>query len=180
MNPVSGIEFDTLLRGCNPLTEKALVKNAASEDVYDEDGNLLKMGRGAYKDFTFSADKSVSLLARGNKRIEAAHDRAVRRVAALIEKNCGFFRKVDETTGKTVTIKPNKLVMARFNHYESRENEPQLHSHLIVMNLALCEDGKWRSVEYGKALMNKKYLGQITRWLRNCGNWGTESKIRFV
>ena len=60
-------------------------------------------------------------------------------------------------------MKTDNLVMARFNHYESRELDPQLHSHIVLMNLTKGDDGKWRSIETGDIYKNQLYIGQTYR-----------------
>jgi hypothetical protein len=38
------------------------------------------------------------------------------------------------------------LLMAQFDHYTSRESDPQLHTHCFVLNLAPRRDGSWGAV----------------------------------
>ena len=110
---------------------------------------------------TFSAPKSVSIMSYVDPRIEEAHNRAVEKTIGELERNYSHTRVFVD--GESQTIKTNNLCMARFNHYESRELDPQLHSHVVVMNLTKGEDEKWRSLETGDLYKNQLYIGQCYR-----------------
>ena len=158
--PVLKTEFDTVINGFD-LASNALVKNAGSDDIKDESGNVIKNGRTAYIDLTFSAPKSVSILSYKDRRIEDAHNRAVEATIAELEKRYSYTRKVVD--GEVRITQSDNLCMARINHYESRELDPQLHSHIVLMNLTHGDDGKWRSIEAGKIYQDQLYLGQYFR-----------------
>ena len=129
-------------------------------DTKDENGETI-IGRRAYNDLTFSAPKSVSLLSHVDPRIEAAHNRAVERTIKEIERHYAHTRVSQE--GEMRTVRTDNMVIARFNHYESRELDPQLHSHCVLMNLTQGEDGKWRSIETGDLFKNQLYSSQYYR-----------------
>ncbi len=97
-------------------------------------------------DLTFSVPKSVSILAllgedeRIFKAIETATDRVlegIEREQAKTRVRKGDVLKVERT---------GNLVVARFLHDISREGDPQLHTHCVVMNATLRQDGQWRSL----------------------------------
>lgn len=98
-------------------------------------------------DLTFSAPKSVSVAAEvgGDKRVFAAHEKAVKAALGWIEKNSSAYRKRGflgvSTRGS------NNLVVALFQHDTSRNKDPQLHTHAVVANATLRDDGKWASLE---------------------------------
>ena len=46
-----------------------------------------------------------------------------------------------------------------FRHETSREQDPQLHSHCVVINATQLEDGKWQSLSNEEVLNNQKLLG---------------------
>ena len=80
----------------------------------DLDGNIEhRPGR----DVTLSAPKSVSLMAMvgGDDRIVDAHDRAVGRTLAWIEKNAIETRMQDRATGAMVRVGDQKMVAATFS-----------------------------------------------------------------
>jgi conjugative relaxase-like TrwC/TraI family protein len=116
--------------------------------------------RRAATDFTFSAPKSVSLtaLVGGDTRLEVAHRTAVEKTLALIEARYAQTRIT--TDGKVATVETGNLVVAEFDHIESRELDPHLHTHALVMNLTQM-GGKWYSTSNDRIFQNKKHLGTI-------------------
>ena len=117
--------------------------------------------RRAATDFTFSAPKSVSVaaLVQGDSRITQAHHTAVDRALQVLEERYAQTRVTTEIGRHTVQT--GNLIAAIFPHGTSREAEPQLHSHCVVMNATQLEDGRWYSFSNDSAIMNKKLLGQI-------------------
>jgi conjugative relaxase-like TrwC/TraI family protein len=97
-------------------------------------------------DLTFSAPKSVSMLALMGKdeRILTAVEKATDKALAMIERGHAQARLT--RGGITQFEKTGKLVVARFLHDLSREGDPQLHTHCVVMNITQRADGKWRSL----------------------------------
>ncbi|MBF4180368.1 conjugative transfer relaxase/helicase TraI [Lelliottia nimipressuralis] len=95
-------------------------------------------------DLTFSAPKGVSMaiLIGGDKKLLDAHNRAVeitmREVESLVT------ARLTEN-GKTETVSTGTMVAALFNHDTSRDLEPQIHTHALVLNATFTE-GKWRSL----------------------------------
>ena len=97
-------------------------------------------------DLTFSVPKSVFLLALMGKdeRIVPAIEKATDRVLSQIEQAHAKARVAEK--GEVQYLSTGHLVVARFLHELSREGDPQLHTHCVVMNLTLRPDGKWRSL----------------------------------
>ncbi len=117
--------------------------------------------RRAGTDFTFSAPKSVSLtaLVGGDTRLENAHRLAIEKTLKLIEER---YAQTRTTKNKKVTeVKTENLVVAQFDHIESRELDPHLHTHALVMNLTQAESGKWYANDNDLIFQNKKHLGTI-------------------
>ena len=117
--------------------------------------------RRAATDFTFSAPKSVSVaaLVQGDQRVVEAHRMAVDRTLQVLESRYAQTRVTTETGRRTV--KTGNMIAAVFPHGTSREAEPQLHSHCVVMNATQLENGSWYSFSNDSAIMNKKLLGQV-------------------
>lgn len=113
-------------------------------------------------DMTFSAPKSVSMqaLVAGDPAIIRAHDAAVRAAMEAAEKMAQARQKI---AGKTHVEQTAKLVIAKFRHETSREKDPQLHTHAIIMNLTQRADGKWRALKNDEIVKHVKYLGAIYR-----------------
>ena len=149
---VGGVEQETF--------QKVLTGHSASgQPLFNRKIDPAK--RRAATDFTFSAPKSVSVaaLVQGDQRVVAAHRTAVDRTLQVLESRYAQTR-VTTNTGRR-TIKTGNLIAAVFPHGTSREAEPQLHSHCVVMNATQLENGSWYSFSNDSAIMNKKLLGQI-------------------
>jgi conjugative relaxase-like TrwC/TraI family protein len=117
--------------------------------------------RRAGTDFTFSAPKSVSLtaLVGGDNRLEFAHRIAVEKTLALIEERYAQTRITKDK--KVAEVKTGNIMVAQFDHIESRELDPHLHTHALVMNLTQAESGKWYANDNDLIFQNKKHLGTI-------------------
>ena len=117
------------------------------------------------RDLTFSAPKSVSLVALvgGDERIVAAHDRAVKRALDWVERNVAETRLSDPATRQMVRQKGQKTVAATFRHDTSRNLDPQLHSHAVLANMLLGGDGKWRTMANESLYRSQKLIGMIYR-----------------
>jgi hypothetical protein len=128
-------------------------------------------GRRPGYDLTFSAPKSVSLMAyvAGDKRIlgpDGAHTKAVQQTLSWIEKNLAETRITKD--GKTEAVKTGNLVYALFQHDTSRALDPQLHIHAILANLTKGPDGEWHALHADKIWANNTVIGAIYHaYLRN-------------
>ncbi|MHB1351734.1 MAG: MobF family relaxase [Thiobacillus sp.] len=98
-------------------------------------------------DATFSAPKSVSVAAyiHGDDRLIAAHDEAVRKAVAWLERETACTRI--RTDGQIHTEATGNLVVGTYRHDVSREGEPDLHTHSVIANITRSADGQWRSLE---------------------------------
>ena len=116
------------------------------------------------RDLTFSAPKSVSLVALigGDKRVVAAHDRAVKCALDWVERNTET-RLSDPATGRMVRAKGQKTVAATFRHDTSRNLDPQLHTHAVLANMVRGKDGKWRTMANEPLYKGQKLIGMIYR-----------------
>ena len=122
------------------------------------DGSRIHHGGGRRRrgtDLTLNAPKSVSIqaLAIGDGRLIDAHERAVsvamRHVETLAQTRDG------ESTGK--------LLIASYQHGTSRELDPHLHTHNVVMNLTRKKDGSWRALDNYSFFDNRKLITAIYR-----------------
>jgi len=114
-------------------------------------------------DLTFSAPKSVSILSEvcGDKRVSVAHDKAVEATLRHIEDYYSQARQTEN--GHTKRVNTGKLVIAEFPHDTSRELDPHLHTHGVIMNMTQREDGQWRALSNEELYNNKMYFGQYYR-----------------
>ncbi|MFL0028507.1 MobF family relaxase [Streptomyces sp. NBUL23] len=125
-----------------------------------------------YFDATFSAQKSVSvyhtaLEAAGRlddaAKVKAAHHEGIRAATEYLQQEAGYGRigyhgqaKGDRpTTGRYVD--GHEWTAAVFDHGVSREGDPQMHSHVAILNKikVLDEDGNERWVTLDSRAMNK-------------------------
>jgi conjugative relaxase-like TrwC/TraI family protein len=136
---------------------KKLVQNAGKKP----DPVTKKGGRQPGWDLTFSAPKDVSVLwavsdPETRLKIEAAHRQAVRDALAYLEREAGQVRT--QKGGKTV--ERAGLVAATFQHATSRELDPQLHTHCVVMNVGVpLADDKTRALKSDPLYEHKMSAG---------------------
>lgn len=95
---------------------------------------------------TFSAPKSVSLaaLVGGDHRLLEAHDKAVKEAFEWLEENVAQtrIREGNEFTRE----RTGNLIGASFRHSTSRELDPNLHTHSLIVNATQDKTGKWRAL----------------------------------
>ncbi len=113
-------------------------------------------------DMTFSAPKSISVLwsqvssdVRGI--IEKAHEVAVKSALSFLEQEAAITRR----GAGGHTWEKAKVVFALFEHGTSRENDPQLHTHAVLINLALREDGTSGSLRSRGFFQNRLAAGAV-------------------
>ena len=114
-------------------------------------------------DVTFSAPKSVSVIAliAGDKRVIGAHAAAVKVALAHVEKHMAATRIRDG--GEVAREATGNLAVATFRHETSRAQDPQLHSHAVILNATQDKDGTWRSLEPRALYQLQKQIGAIYR-----------------
>ena len=112
-------------------------------------------------DLTFSAPKSVSLLAlvKGDREVIAAHRAAVEKTIAIAQQRYPATRL---TIGKNrEKVNTENLVVATYHHDTSRELDPHLHTHCVVMNMTQLPSGKWQSLCNDNFFSNRRLLDRI-------------------
>jgi len=127
-------------------------------------------GKVAAFDHTFSAPKSVSLLyAFGDdhvrREVAAAHQSAVGEALNYMEERSSQSRlgvRFRDAEGNrrftTRTLESEGYVAAGFDHFTSRANDPQVHTHVIVINRVWTGDG-WRAIDAKRAYAHAKAGG---------------------
>jgi conjugative relaxase-like TrwC/TraI family protein len=111
-------------------------------------------------DLTFSAPKSVSLhwaLSDPATRrvVRECHERAVAAALDYIEREAAFVRR---GAGGTEVSHANGVIAAAFPHRSSRAGDPQLHTHVLVANLAQGPDGRYSAL-HGSHLYRQAKTG---------------------
>lgn len=157
--PVAPEAFEQLMNHKTPQGESMVRPHA-------------RHGTVAAFDHTFSAPKSVSLLyAFGDERIRsavtAAHQRAVAEGVAYMEERSSQSRigsRYRDADGKwrvsTRTSESEGYVAAAFDHFTSRANDPQVHTHVVVINRVWTEGG-WRAIDAKRAYAHAKAGGSV-------------------
>ncbi len=125
-------------------------------------------------DLTFSAPKSVSLLAEvgGFQAVRQAHENAVKKALEYVESELVQTRIMVE--GQVVPVQTGNLVVAMFRNNTSRDLDPQTHTHANAMNATQGGDEKWRSVwndAFYKAqlVVGAVYNAELASGLQNLG-----------
>jgi len=116
-------------------------------------------------DLSFSAPKSVSVAALcmdedTRQAMLEAHNVAVRTTLDLIEQ-----REIGTriTENKVVDhVKTGNMIAAKFDHYVSRNSDPQLHTHGVILNMTKIGD-KWYAVDNPDLYKNAIHYGQLYR-----------------
>lgn len=159
VDEVTGDDLRAVLAGLSPGT--GLSPNGTQIRTWK--------GRVPGFDLTFSTPKSVSVMyAFGDvlvrNEIVEAIDAAVRDSIGWLEREACFVRRgSNNRDAKTAPfeqygtrrIRANGFIAAGFDHRTSRAGDPQLHTHVLVANLAQGPDGRWTALD-GQALYRSK------------------------
>ena len=136
-------------------------------------------------DCTFTAPKSVSVLwaladDTTREAIYECHRRAITDVLALIERDVARTRI---GTNGAAQVDVAGVIAAGFDHWDSRENDPNLHTHVVIANRAQGPDGRWRTLD-SRALhravvaMSERYDTLLADHLTTRLNLGWEYRER--
>ncbi|WP_136525386.1 MobF family relaxase [Geomonas ferrireducens] len=151
--PVRPEDFKALCRGEAPDGGQLVAAGHGRDPKTSEVVEIRRAGNDA----TFSAPKSVSVAyVAGVKGLKEAHDAAVLSVLDHVEKHYCHYRK-DERAHS------GELVAAKFDHATSRNIDPQLHSHVFVVNAVRTPDGSFRANTTDLFFKNQKLLGRLYR-----------------
>lgn len=163
-NEVEPEALKHLMRGLSPDGRRPLCQNAGRSDHH------------AGWDLTFSAPKAVSTVwsqagPELRRAIEECQRKAVSAAIDYLETDVALTRR---GKGGREHVPVAGLVVARFDHGTSRTQDPQLHSHVLVKNVTLGSDGKWRTL-YAKPIFEAKmtagalYRADLARGLQEIG-----------
>ena len=159
--PVRGEDFESLRQGLHPRTGEFL-RPRKGADRTGSAGETQSRARHLY-DFTFSAPKSVSIMAvlGGDERLREAHTRAV--AAALRETEIYADARVRKNGANTDRTTGN-LALAVYEHDTSRELDPQLHTHAVAANVTYDgAEGRWKALQASGIYERRAYLTEVYR-----------------
>ena len=144
-------EFRALCRGEDPAGTR-IVKH---RELREKGGGIVEHRAG--NDCTFSAPKSVSIAyAAGVEGIKEAHDVAVFFVLEHMEGHYCHYR----SSGRVLN---GRMVAAKFDHATSRNFDPQLHSHVFLVNVVQTRERGWKANETRAIFQDQKSLGLLYR-----------------
>ena len=145
-------ELKNVLAGYSPDGKEALVQNAGDEN------------RQSGWDLTFSAPKSISVIwsqadPETRREIQLAQKEAVGKAVGYLEDEAAFTRRGKGGSEREET----KLTFAAFEHGTSRAQDPQLHTHVLLLNVGTREDGTTGTVESKPIFKHKMAAGAVYR-----------------
>lgn len=141
---VSAREFRELRFGVDPKSGEALRKNQEDRVYQKPWGEKVYKAREFYE-VSISAPKSVSLQGVVDPGVVEAHNKAVTRVLKDLEE-----------------VTQGELVMAAWQHRMSRTGDPQLHTHVAVMNVQ-HDEKEWHGLRAYSAFVNQRPLTETYR-----------------
>lgn len=140
---------------------KEQFENLVQERIQQTGGDVEGKNKVA-EDLTFSAPKSVSLVAALDKdqreNIFKAHQEAVQKTMEYIQQS-GMI----QTREKGKPVRAENIVAVRFDHFTSRNGDPQLHSHTLILNRVRDTNGELRATYLREIYQNKIALGTLYR-----------------
>jgi conjugative relaxase-like TrwC/TraI family protein len=150
-------DLEALLSGHDPSTGVQLGRTLV--DRIGPKGKLIRAVAGF--DATFSAPKSVSILwaLTGDAGLVEAHDVAVRATLDYLERH-GATTRV-RVHDRRQFPDANGLTMAVFQQGTSREDDPQLHTHVVVSGKVTAPDGRWLALDGRYLKKHQRSLGGL-------------------
>ncbi|MEZ8862535.1 conjugative transfer relaxase/helicase TraI [Vibrio sp. 10N.247.311.51] len=129
-----------------PVDEKTL-EAALSGHLGEETIKGKRDNHKAGFDLTFSAPKSVSILALvgGDTRLIETHNNAVKFALGELEKDVAQVTQTKDK-GEREYHNTQSMLFAVVRHKTSRANEPQVHSHALAANMTRNQEGELRTL----------------------------------
>lgn len=109
-----------------------------------------------FHDFCWSPNKSFSIagLVLGHTELVEAHHETIAEMCAYIESRYGGHR--EKENGVSRVVNTGEMLFAVLSHYTARPvkeaedvfTDPNLHSHVLVMNTTQKKNGEWRALHH--------------------------------
>ena len=156
------------LLGLKGKVEEQACKNLLAGLWPDGRDELVQGGGGVRHqpgwDLSFSCPKSVTVIwCQGEpeirKAIQEAQAEAVRAAVDYLQDAAAYTRRNKKGTERETT----KLVIAAFEHGTSRAQDPQLHTHALVMNVGVRADGTTGTIVSLPLYTHKMAAGAVYR-----------------
>ena len=124
-----------------------------------------KLQRRLGLDITLSCPKSVSIeaLVYRKRDVIEAFEEAVSETIAYLERTLLYTREYDPAIGRTRTVRGDGALVAVFRHVTSRNSDPQLHAHCVLVNVTRGPTGDWRSLALARVAGHRHVLGAVFR-----------------
>lgn len=137
--------------------------------------------RVRFIDIQCGAPKSVSVQAitLGDFRLQGAHERAVTRAYAELQK---FAACQDNSLTERHNRFTGNLITARFTHTASRALDPQLHDHLVTVSATYDQaTGSWKALTEYEILKAIRYCGKVyqNELAKECRRLGYELRPSY-
>jgi conjugative relaxase-like TrwC/TraI family protein len=164
---VTSEHYARLVAGQDPNTGEQLIRFVPSREAVNNYGEeIITSEHRAGWDATFSAPKSVSLaaLVGDDDRVRVAHRESVEKALEVFE---GYIQA--RGGGNKPAITTGKMIAAQFEHTAARPDHetgyaaPQLHTHVVIMNLTKTDEGKIRSIQPLELYRTQQYATSIYR-----------------
>src|SRR6266511_315926 len=164
---VTSEQYARLVAGQDPHTGEQLIRSVPSRESINNYGEEITTSEHrAGWDATFSAPKSVSLaaLVGDDERVRIAHRECVEKALEVFE---GYLQA--RGGGNKPAITTGKMIAEQFEHTAARPDHetgyaaPQLHTHVVIMNLTQTEEGKIRSVQPLELYRTQQYATAMYR-----------------
>ncbi|MGH3043054.1 MAG: MobF family relaxase [Gaiellaceae bacterium] len=157
-------DLGTLLRGVNPASgarlrapvrERTITVRTLDTESGEWREEAKRLAPVSGYDLVFSCPKSISILHAltededVRRQMSEAHKSAWQAALAYLEREACVVRRGH---GGALREQGAGFLAAAFRHRTSRAQDPHLHTHVIVANMARTGDGEWRALD-GKALL---------------------------
>jgi conjugative relaxase-like TrwC/TraI family protein len=152
-NRVERREFQNLLRGFSPYGEKRLVQDLGKNRKRQAGYDLCFSAPKGWSSFWSVADQET------RSQLQKLQLAAVHRALEYLEDVAAFTRR--GKNGKT--LEKCKLIFALFEHGTSRAQDPHMHTHAVLLNLSIREDGSTGAIMNNEFFRHKMTAGALYR-----------------